>query len=98
MKISLSLIQFVEVNSILLHLVFYAKEKQLNICILLKWKNENVGLSVHKKKLELSRAPAYFMLWGMKVADDDSSEFTVYGNERMIASPFSFINRVILKR
>lgn len=38
------------------------------------------------------------MLWGMKVADDDSSEFTVYGNERMIAGPFSFINRVILKR
>lgn len=37
------------------------------------------------------------MVWGMKVADDDSSEFTVYGNERMIAGPFSFINRVILK-
>lgn len=43
------------------------------------------------------RATAYFMFWGMKVADDDSSKFTVYGNERTIASPFSFINRVILK-
>lgn len=38
------------------------------------------------------------MIWGMKVADDDSLEFTVYGNERMVAGPFSFINRVILKR